>query len=93
MKNIRKEKTMDELERLEDEKRKLVAGYSRSLQVIEDKIAKKKESIRRQKERDKKQKELQKQNNTVVTDIAYQSFVKDSMSIAEINQKMQEFLN
>lgn len=83
---------MTNLERLDEEKRKMIERHRRERQVLEDKIAKEKERIRRQKEREKKQKEQQ-QNTTNGAFNAYQSYVKDSMSIAEINAMLEDLLN
>lgn len=77
------------LERLEKEKREMIDRHRRERKDIDDKIAKEKERIKREKEAEKKKKELQPQQ---YNDPAYQSFVRDSMSIAEINKIVEEFL-
>ena len=79
---------------LNDKKRKLTDKYLRDRQAIENEIAQERAREKREKERKKKQKEQQQKNNNLSgADYAYQSYVKDSMSIAEINRKLQEFLN
>jgi len=85
---------MDRLEQLNKKKRDMIERHRRERQLIDDEIAKEKERIKRNKEREKQKKEQQiQQNDLALTDSAYKDFVKDSLSIAELNEKLKELLN
>ena len=83
---------MNNLDSLEKEKMDIIARHHRELDAIEARISKEKERIKREKEYEKKKKEQQ-QNNLAGAEDAYQSFVKDSMSIVEINNILEKLLN
>ena len=85
---------MSNLERLEKERKDMIERHRRERDAHEEKITKEKERVKRQKEAEKKKKEQQAmQNNIAGEDVGYQDFVKNSMSIAEINKKLENFLN
>lgn len=85
---------MNNLERLEEEKRRMLDRHRAERQAIDNRIAKEKEHIKRQKEAEKREKEQQaQQNNLANADAAYKDFVKASMTITEINKKLEDFLN
>ena len=71
--------------------------HRRERQSLDDEIAKEKERIKKDNEAEKKKKEQQtkqaQQNFPTGTDTAYQSFVKDSLFIEELNEKLKELLN
>ena len=87
---------MSKLERLLKQKQELTQNYQRQKQQLEDQILKERERIRRNKEAEKRKKEQQakqaQQNIPTGTDSAYQSFVKDSMTIAEANKILDKLL-
>ena len=99
---------MDNLDRYEKDRRDLISRHRRDLEAIDKKINKekelkkmqkdyekrKKEQEQRQKEIEKKRKEQQrKQNNSNGANDGYQSFVKDSMTITEMNRLLDEWLS
>lgn len=83
------------------------ARHQRERDAMDKKIEREKEHINRQKEFDKnkkeqeqrkkeiekKRKEQQRKQNKSKTDYAYQSFVKDSMTITEMNRLLDEWLS
>ena len=81
------------MERLQKEKYDMILRHQREREAIDKKIVKEKEHIKIQKESDKRKKEQQlKQNNSNRADDSYQNFVKDSMSIAKLNEALKELL-
>ena len=88
---------MTRLEQLEKKKREIIERHKRERQPIDDEITKERERIKRDKERKKKEKEQQakkgQQNNLALADIAYKDFVKDSLTIVELNEILKDFLN
>lgn len=81
---------MANLDQLQDKKRKMKDRYTRELQFIDNEIAKEKDRIKRDKEREKRQKEQKRQQVDNLNNAAYQSFVKDSMTFAQVNEMLKE---
>ncbi len=84
---------MDNLYRLKKQKQEMIKRHQRERQDLDDQILKEEERIKMRKEAEKRKKEQAKRNKITGGDSAYQSFVRDSMTIAELNKILENFLN
>ena len=87
---------MSNLDKLEKEKSEMIQRHKRERQELDNEISKAKEHDKREKEYERKKKDLERQQNNPVgvnAENAYRDFIKDSMSITEMNDMIGEFLN